>query len=295
MAISEANRQARANRIGSSDAPTIMSANDFKTPLALYREKAGIDEPPDLDGKMAIIMGNALEAGIADAWSTKMGLSAYEDTTSYVSTRWDKAVSHIDGRIRELANTIIEIKCRGANAAQGYGPDGGDGGDVLAYDFVQIQHHCFCGDWDGCYLVAYFGGADLRSYYVERDDVYIEKMLAAEKEFWRRVEAREPPELDLRHRTSPALVSQMYPAITGAIVDLGNRGQALHQDWLDAKEREKTAKAEAEQARLELRSLVGEAAIGTLPGGGSYRRKEITRKPYEVSGKTVVDFRYTKK
>jgi putative phage-type endonuclease len=296
MAISEENRKARSSRIGSSDAPTVMGCNPYKQPLELWREKTGLVEAPDLDGKMAIIMGNALERPIAEVWAKQRGVTVYEDTTSYICPEWDRAVSHIDMRIKEEPTHIVEVKCRGPRQAKHYGPSGGDGGDVMPYDYVQCQHHMMAGQWDVAYLVAYLGGHDLRWYEIERDDAYIERLLSVEKKFWALVESGEQPALDLRHPTSSALIKDLYPAVDDdQIVELGNHGQSLHEEVEKQKAIIRKAQESEKLAKLALQELVGEAELGVLPNGGCYRRKEVSRKGYEVAAKTFVEFRFNKK
>jgi len=296
MSISEENRKARSKRIGSSDAPTVMGVNPFKQPLELWREKSGLAEAPNLDAKMAIIMGNALERPIAEVWASQRGWTVYEDTTSYVAPDWDKAVSHIDMRIEEEPNEIVEVKCRSPQQARHYGPSGGDGADVMGYDYVQCQHHMWAGQWHAAWLVVYLGGSDLRHYRIERDEAYIERLKATEQKFWAMVESGEQPALDLRHPTSSALIKDLYPAVADdQIVELGNHGQSLHEEVEKQKAIIKKAQESEKLAKLALQELVGEAALGVLPNGGCYRRKEVTRKGYEVAEKSFVDFRFSKK
>lgn len=295
--ISEENKAARASRIGSSDAPTIMGVNDYKQPLELWREKTGATDAPNLDNKLAIVMGNGLEDPIGKIWAELRGIEIYADTHSYISKSWDKAVSHIDFRISGDPLSIIEIKCRHPNLARFYGESGGDGGDIMPYDYVQIQHHCMVGGWDRAFLVVYLGGGDLRSFEVERDDSYIEdKLLPAERSFWAHVETGEPPELDLSHRTTADLLKSIHPDIdSGVIVDLGNHGESLHAELVANRAIENEAKKRRGAARLALIALAGDAEFATLPSGGGYRRKHVTRKARAVEASDLIDFRFLKK
>lgn len=296
MAISEANKSARAKRVGSSDAPTVMGVNPYKQPLELWREKTGRVDAPNLDAKLAIIMGNHLEMPIAQAWAAGRGLHVYADTDSYICSQWDKAVSHIDLRIEEEPNNIIEVKNRGARQAQHYGESGGDGGDVMPSDYVQCQHHMMCSTWDSVYLVVYLGGGDLRHFTIERDADYIDRLLDAEQLFWAHVEDDVPPEMDLRHRTSAGLIKSMYPSIRpDEIVTLGDFGQSLHEEIERQRQLEKAAKEAGAIARTAIQELLGESSFGLIPSGGGYRRKSVKRKAYSVAEVEYVECRYIKK
>lgn len=296
MTITAENHAARATRIGSSDAPTVMGCNPYKQQVDLWMEKTGQKESPDLSANLAIRMGDRLENIIAEEWAASQGVEVYEDTTSYVCKDWQRAVSHIDMRIKD-SNWIVEVKNRSHRQARYYGESGSeDAGDVMPYDYCQIQHHCLCGGWDGAYLVCYLGGGDLRHFKIAADwDFIQQKLLPAEQKFWACVEAGERPELDLRHRTTPDLLKQMYPEVDGEIKPLGNHGQALHQEYVEQRAIEKDASARAKELKLAITDLMGEAYVGLLPDGGAYRRKVVERKAYSVEGRSYIDMRYAKR
>ncbi|PWC39228.1 YqaJ viral recombinase family protein [Azospirillum sp. TSO35-2] len=110
MAITQAQREWRAGRIGSSDATRVM-AGDW---LALWREKTGRSEPEDLDLVAAVQIGIATEHLHPRFVTHATGLPCVEAPDTYRHAEHDWMVAHPDFLTRSEADgafdTIVEAK-----------------------------------------------------------------------------------------------------------------------------------------------------------------------------------------
>lgn len=57
-------KQGRTKGIGGSDSSTVLGRNPWKTNVQLYREKIGLQAPPDISKKEAVMYGHAAEESI---------------------------------------------------------------------------------------------------------------------------------------------------------------------------------------------------------------------------------------
>src|SRR5262249_41386996 len=114
-------------------------------------------------------------------------------------------------------------------------------------------------------------------------------------DFWGHVERCEPPPLDYSHPAATRLLKRLYPGTNGATILLPDDALSVHEERLQADAQARHYEDVATSARARLLDMVGPNAVGVLPRGrGSYRRKEVTRKGYEVAQTTYMDFRFIK-
>ncbi|MFM0393746.1 hypothetical protein [Paraburkholderia phytofirmans] len=91
------------------------------------------------------------------------------------------------------------------------------------------------------------------------------------------------------------LLRRLYPETNGETITLDPDALHWHAVRLQAAERAAQYEAISGGARAHLLAMLGENAIGQLPDGtGSYRRKQVTRKGYEVAQTAYMDFRFIK-
>lgn len=173
--------------VGGSDVPAILGINKYKTQYQLAKEKVGI-EPVKFQGNEYTEYGKALEPQIREY------VNAINETNFQPATRIDqirKIRSNTDGYDQENG-MILEIKTHGKNL------------DTKPY-IAQMQLYMYQFDvlygWLALYerpdnFDAEFDASRLKFEVIERDDEYVQKILAAIETFWIRCEyLKEKPDM----------------------------------------------------------------------------------------------------
>lgn len=177
----------RRFHIGSSDAPVIMGDSPWKTRYQLWQEKTGRKEPGPVN--YAMKHGTAMEESARVCYERTTGNVVFPEVLVHKDHEWMSA--SLDG-IDITGTRVVEIKCP-------LGPDhevAVQGGIPQKY-YAQCQHILAV---SGAEVLDYwsFQGGQGVLVEVKRDDAYIDRMIAEEKEFWRLVAEGIEPALDER-------------------------------------------------------------------------------------------------
>jgi len=221
MTITAAQRRNRRHGIGGSDAPIIVGASNYKTPLALYLEKIDHERDGEIEvPSLSMRTGTALEPVIIDEWQRRHGrrIVTVQDTLRHPQFEW--MLAHIDGVVDyDYSDTIaegFEAKYREFQSDD-WGAPGTD--EVPADVAIQCHHYMAVTGAVRWHVGAQFGGRRFESYVIERNDEIIGALVGREIEFWRMVESRTPPPMtvaadaNLLFRTSKAASILATPEI----------------------------------------------------------------------------------
>lgn len=179
----------RLNGLGGSDAAIVLGISPFKSRLQLWNEKVNkiIDSNPEEN--LIFQIGHALEPIIADHYS-KTTKREIVKRSQKVHPQYPFMMGNVDREIvkseRETPG-ILEIKTKGAFI---------NWEDTIPnYYLSQIQHYMaiYGYNWSS-FAVLDLGKREITYTDVERDDVFIEKLIEEEKKFWKLVENKIPPE-----------------------------------------------------------------------------------------------------
>jgi putative phage-type endonuclease len=286
----------RRSGIGGSDAAAALGQSRHKTMFQLYQEKKGAldDDIASPEAAERMRFGQRMEAVIADEYAERFGVKlrrhhrvAHHARYAYMLANYDRT---IDGRREGFeAKNVDALSYR-------FGEWGEPGSDEIPPEYMlQCAHYLAVSGYDVWHLAACIGGNRLAVYHIERDAEMIELIEEGEATFWQHIERNEAPPLDYQHPTAIPMLKKLYPNTNGQTIKLPAEASALHYTKLDFDEQEKLMHAGSEAARARLLHMMGDASIGLLPNGGSYRRKVIERKAYEVASVTYTDFRYSSK
>ena len=263
----------RTQSIGASDAAAAIGASPWKSQFQLWSEKTGLAQPPNLDEKEAVYWGKALEASIINAFANRTGrhtfaLSPSEPTRhpdNLFMTATPDAIQEAEGR---GGDGVLEVK----NAGHWAGKPWEDGEPPLHYQ-VQVQHQLACTGLTWGTLCALVGGQKLIWFDVERNQRFIDSMIAKEAFFWTQVIDRVPPEPDGSIATTDVL-KLLYPKDDGQIISLPEDAAK----WDDLLQRTKASIKTAEQTKCEcenwIKAAIGNATTGVLPDGSMYTFKQ---------------------
>jgi putative phage-type endonuclease len=183
---------ARRTGIGGSDAAAVLGLGG--DPLRVYAEKTVPDLPEQPDTP-AMRLGRLLEEPVAQLWAAEQGLHVRRGPALLRSTRWPWMLASVDRFVHEHARggrgpvAVYEGKVRNLFAAREW--------DEVAPPAVVAQcvQYLAVTGLPRAYVGCLVGGAQLRSYEIERDDDLIEQVAETERLWWERhIEQRQVPE-----------------------------------------------------------------------------------------------------
>lgn len=282
----EAWLSARDVSIGASESAALfgLAPDGRESEYSLWAKKAGLIEPDKIDAEW-IHWGQALEPLIADRYAERTGNILWTPPTP-----WCVAVHHrlpfltatIDRWIVEAPGRTdrgdLEIKNVGA-----FNADWRDGGntEVPLYVQAQVQHQLAVTGFGWAVVAALIGGNKLETFEIERNDEFISELEAKAEEFWGKVQRKEAPPVDGAAATTRAL-KRLHPDDSGATVDLDGEIAKWVAKRASAKDVEKAAKAEIDEAENHIKAAIGAATFGRLPDGITISLKTQERAGYVV-------------
>jgi putative phage-type endonuclease len=201
--------QARTQGIGGSDAGCIVGANPWKSARQLWREKSGIDTPPDISDKPAVRFGKEAEQHLRALFLLDHPEYSceYHEFRMYANDRLPWLYATLDGEL-----TLTATGRRGiyeGKTTEIKRPEQWDdwNGCIPQHYYVQILHQMLACEWAE-YVVLFacirYTTKDgerrmmLREYTIERSCVSedLAWLLDQEKTFWNKIEKGiEPPDL----------------------------------------------------------------------------------------------------
>jgi putative phage-type endonuclease len=246
---------ARSTGIGGSDVAAILGLSKWSTALEVYLSKRGESQPTE-DNK-AMQWGRYLEPVIRQAYSDATGNEVRIPETMLRHPKHDFMIANLDGVIADRTGRIFEAKT--ARSSEGWGEPGTD--QVPEAYLLQVQHYMEVTAIPVADIAVLIGGSDFRIYEVEADRELQEMIIAAEAEFWSRVQAGNPPDpvsfADVQAKWGRASKSALVMAddpVKEAVLQL----QALRLQRAQYDEQEEMLKAFVMKAMGEADTLVDE-------------------------------------
>ena len=247
----------RRTGIGGSDAGIILELNKYKTVMELWLDKSGLVELDDTESEAAYF-GHLMEPVIREEFTKRSGISVMTTTEMYQSEDYPFMNASLDGEVYDAfyGMCVFEAKTVSAYKA-GEWED-----DIPASYYAQLQHYMAVTEYKGAYIAALINGNRFVYRFVERDDVFIEKLIKAESAFWDMVQKGIMPEVDGSDATKKYL-GECYPVSkNGEAVDLGKIGMDLVEQYDMAVEVEAQAKEAKQYIENQLKDLMKEREIG---------------------------------
>lgn len=282
--------EVRRSGIGGSDAGAICGVSPFKTALDVYLDKTGELEPVDISDNPAVYWGVELEDKVAAEYAKRTGNQVRRVNTVKRSKEHAFMLANID---RDVVGQKRGLECKTTAMLRGWGPAGSD--EVPDEYLMQCMHYMSVLSYEAWDLAVFIlPTRDFRIYTIPRDDHLIAYMVQIETDFWAAVQRREPPLPDFAHAKTADLLKRMYPGTNGQTVPLPADINHWHAVRLAAKETIKAQEAVVNEAENRIRAAMGECAIGLLPDGSAYVRKETKRAAFAVEATSFMALRHTK-
>jgi putative phage-type endonuclease len=268
--------EARRAGIGGSDAPAILGLSSFGSPLSVYASKLGAVVSEDFESEL-MAWGRFVEAPMMARFAEETGRACdlFGKLVRNVERPWLLATP--DGLQKDPnrggALGLVECKLTVYRAS-----DWDEG--VPAHVQAQVQHSLAATGLSYASVLVLLHGYKFRWADVERDDSFIDGLLLPElTEFWRRVEAGEPPAPDASEATRRALAA-LYPEDSGATVELPGELVPLDQERVALKGEEKIVKTRLAEIDAAIKLAIGDASTGVLANGASYTHRLQKRKEF---------------
>lgn len=206
-------RVERNKSIGGSDVAAILGISKWKSPAAIYVEKAGI--AGDDDGPTSAVMefGNMMEPIIAERFKQEHPDILVRRANAIlrpIKRPWAHASLDYECREPDGKWGVLEIKCA---ASESQWKDG-----VVPYYMVQGQHYLSVTGRDYVWFCVLFrDSCEIRSFRVERDDDLIAHIDQRVDEFWENVVAKTPPKATSGTKDEAAALARIYASPTDAL------------------------------------------------------------------------------
>jgi len=258
--LTEKQKEAREQAIGSSDAPVVAGVSTYCSPLELYYKLHGELPRYDDNETWEQKAGSKFEPVIAEIVAEELGLKIRRCPTRK-HPKYDFMAASLDYEI--ISNPkgpgILEIKRRS-----------GARFDTLPDDIaLQVAHQMAVTNRDWGKVAVLFGWGKPVVFDVERDREVEEYLIQLEARFMVRVKAGDPPTETWTPETVD-LLKKLYPRDSGQEITLDHPElvQAA-QHFLEA--RVALAACEAQKAEYEgkLKSAIGGASKAIVPGFGA--------------------------
>lgn len=291
----------RTYGIGSSDVPAILGISRFQSPLALYHQKKGLEDPSPAYQEHAR-WGQILEGPIAQRFSEETGRAVFDPNESgdfKILRRTDKpwmiaSVDRIQAATLPQAHNlgmslgedvkpapraglgILEVKNAHLYMRDEWMGEAANNQPPVEYQ-VQLQHQLAVSGALWGSIAALIGGMIFVWADLERDQALIDKLIELEDEFRLRLELSEPPPADGSESTKEVL-KKLYPKDTGEVIQLPSESADWHAGLAAAKLARDKAEADFDLYSNLLKQAIGSATAGILPNGEQYTYRQQSRK-----------------
>lgn len=273
----------RKKGIGGSDAAAALGVSPYRTPYELWVDKTttGQIEPDAAKAaryRWAHLMEQPIAKVLAEDTGRHVPLALPYYTKRHSSVPWMFCTP--DAWQYEKSRPergIVQIK-----DVSEYNVGAWADGPPLHVQ-VQIQHEMACTQTAWGTIAALIGKSDFRWYDVERDDSFIEAMMAGEVKFWQRVVDDDPPPAEgMTPETYAKVLKQLHPQDSGETITLPPEAADWDRRLLHLNTQIKELDDLKKSLENQLKESLGDATFGTLPTGGRYSWQTTERKGYTV-------------
>lgn len=221
----------RKSGLGGSDVAVILGFNKYKSPFQLYLEKT-TDFVEEIDNEF-IYWGNRLEEVVAEEFAIRTGKKVQRVNRMLRHPDYPFMTANLD---RRVVGEKALLECKTTSA---FNREAWEGDEVPAAYICQVQHYLAVTGYDKAYIAVLIGGNNFVWKEIERDDEFIEMMIAQEKAFWENhVLADVPPEID-GSGAAVEFLKKMYPQDEGTAISLDNSLEVVLEALRVVKEEEK--------------------------------------------------------
>jgi putative phage-type endonuclease len=253
----------RREDVTSTESAALFGLSPYATEFELFHRKLG-NVSDEIEQNERMTWGLRLQDAIAHGVAEDMGLTVrringywrHTDEPRMGASFDFEIVSHADGP------GLMEVKNVDGRVYREQWLDD----EAPPHIEIQVQHQLEVANREWALIVCLVAGNTPRVIRVARDRQVGDKLRAAIRRFWQRVDANTPPAVDFVQDADT--IREIYRNGSGAPLDAtgNNRLHSLALSYASAARDEKDAVARKEAARSEMLTLIGDA--GKVTGEG---------------------------
>lgn len=244
----------RKSSIGGSDASAIIGLNQYSSPFSVWADKTGrLTDKPDNE---AMRQGRDLEDYVAFRFCEATGKRVRREKAMLYNPAYPFAHADIDRWVIG-ENAGLECKTTSIMNLKKF-----KNGEFPPTYYVQCVHYMAVTGTDRWYLGVLVFGQGFYKFTIERDEEEVAALMEQEAEFWKLVEADEPPSVDGLPATTEAL-EVIYTGSDGetASAELFGR-EALLREYQALRDESKQLEARVEEIKQTLMLDLGDIDEG---------------------------------
>lgn len=253
----------RREDVTSTESAALFGLSPYATEFELFHRKRGAVSD-EIEPNERMTWGLRLQDAIAHGVAEDMGLTVrringywrHTDEARMGASFDFEIISHPDGP------GLMEVK----NVDYLVYRDQWQDDEAPPHIEVQVQHQLEVANREWAMIVVLVAGNTPKTIRVQRDRAIGEKLKAAIRRFWQRVDANEPPPVDFVKDADT--IRELYRNGSGAPLNAAgnNRLHSLALAYASASRDEKDAAARKDAAKSEMLTLIGDA--GKVIGEG---------------------------
>lgn len=255
MAITEKQREARAEGVGASECAAILGLSPFASAYDVWLEKTGKVVREESEQTEAMEIGNAIEPTTAALAEKRLGCKLVKPTGTYKAEN-GVMFANLDRQIDKAARGFPICELKSTWITDGWGEPGTD--EVPEAVMIQVHAQMLCSDARVAHVARMLGrfGFSVSLFRVPFNAELARLIEDRVCDFWQRnVEKDIPPADSL---PSPEMVSRV-PRVTGKVAPIEDR---LIVAFAGARDLRLQAEKIEEEARTKLLTAMGDAEVG---------------------------------
>ena len=272
----------RSGGIGGSDAGAVMGMNSFASPLTVYLQKKGL--VPARETSRAAQRGKILEPVIRQRIVDEFPALHIESVPfMFTHAVYPFMLANIDGvvsapdAVNISGQDILGLgghEIKSAKTAYGWGDN-----EIPDSYYCQIQHYMAVLGLPWFMVSVYIlDGDEIRHYIIRRNAEFIDKLIAAEKDFWENyvVPGAMPAAIGIENEDD--MITGMFAGSQGTI-RLGNKEKDLCAEYVNINRDIK----ELENRKHAIASMVKQSIVETAKENITEKKACAVAGPYSIS------------
>lgn len=259
--ITKEQRELRKKYLGSSDLPSVLGMDTWRTPGDVWLEKTGRLVPDERESDVQAF-GTTFESAVLDHFEKKQGVKLQR----HLFFANGSFCANLDGFIDGSSPEVVEAKTSGLG--EEWGPVGTD--EIPERVLIQVHEQMYvvsCATQRECrlawvpVLIPAYRHFEVRVYEIKRNDALMESAISIGERFWREHVLTDTPPREFVPSLEVVKRLRRTPSKTVTIAD------ELVLDWFEATEALSKAKRRADRAQAAVLAAMADAEGGRYSNG----------------------------